>query len=197
MIKSSLGNRKVKRLMITCCFLVVLTQHHCFKYVRIFNELKLFIKNDTSTATNNIGRKIAEGTLSIKEYCKPCYLCFALFFPPSFLIDTQAFSRSYRKQSKRDKYHEAPASFLDQTSNQKLIVEGGSSLKDNSLSKDTLKSKEIQAQRILKLKKSVSDYGYHGNSLLKAALDENDIHRNDHFPKGKWCPQVLVCSFEC
>ncbi|XP_060097412.1 (E2-independent) E3 ubiquitin-conjugating enzyme FATS isoform X2 [Heteronotia binoei] len=103
--------------------------------------------------------------------------------------DSQAFLRSSRKQCKRDKYHEAPSSFLDQSSKHELTAEGGSSLKDKYPSKGTLKSKEIQAQSFLKPKISVSDYGCHGKALLKTALDENDIHRNYHFPKGdyKFC----------
>ncbi|XP_077206197.1 (E2-independent) E3 ubiquitin-conjugating enzyme FATS isoform X2 [Paroedura picta] len=98
--------------------------------------------------------------------------------------DSQAFSRSNRKQCKRDKCHEAPALFLDQSSKHELPVEGGSYLKDQYPFKGTLKSKEIQAISFLKPKISVSDYECHGKALLKTALDENDIHGNDHFSKG-------------
>nr|XP_056706183.1 (E2-independent) E3 ubiquitin-conjugating enzyme FATS [Euleptes europaea] len=103
--------------------------------------------------------------------------------------DSQAFSRSNRKPCKGDKYHAAPASFLDQSSKRELKVEGGSSLKDRYPSKGTLKSKEIQAQSFLKPKKSVSDCGCRGKAFSKTAQDEKDIYRNDHFPKGdhKFC----------
>ncbi|XP_020647200.3 (E2-independent) E3 ubiquitin-conjugating enzyme FATS isoform X1 [Pogona vitticeps] len=117
----------------------------------------------------------------------------------SYNEGTQAFSGSNRKQCTRDKHCETtPASFLDPSSKKELTVEGRISSEDKHLPKDTSKSKESRAQSFLKPKNSISDYGCHSKFLSNTALNENEIHKKDPFPKGdyKFCSSTITLK-EC
>ncbi|XP_067389505.1 (E2-independent) E3 ubiquitin-conjugating enzyme FATS isoform X2 [Emydura macquarii macquarii] len=71
-------------------------------------------------------------------------------------------------------------------------ADAGGSLKERDPTKGTSKSKEIRAQSFLKPKISVSDCTCDIKALSKTALEKNDVHRKNQFPKGdyKFCGSV-------
>nr|XP_008164495.2 (E2-independent) E3 ubiquitin-conjugating enzyme FATS isoform X2 [Chrysemys picta bellii] len=111
----------------------------------------------------------------------------------SYEAGMQTFSGSHRRQYTKDKYNAtAPASLMERAPKNEFRADAGGSLKDRDPSKGTSKSKEIQAQSFLKPKISVSDCVCDIKALSKTALEENDVHRKNQFPKGdyKFCGSV-------
>ncbi|XP_053892118.1 (E2-independent) E3 ubiquitin-conjugating enzyme FATS isoform X2 [Malaclemys terrapin pileata] len=111
----------------------------------------------------------------------------------SYEAGMQTFSGSHRRQYTKDKCNAtAPASLMERAPKNEFRADAGGSLKDRDPSKGTSKSKEIQAQSFLKPKISVSDCVCDIKALSKTALEENDVHRKNQFPKGdyKFCGSV-------
>uniref|UniRef100_A0A8C4WS81 Chromosome 10 open reading frame 90 n=1 Tax=Gopherus evgoodei TaxID=1825980 RepID=A0A8C4WS81_9SAUR len=105
----------------------------------------------------------------------------------SYEAGLQTFSGSQRRQYTKDKYNAtAPASFMERAPKNEFRADVGGSLKDRDLSKGTSKSKEIRAQSFLKPKMPVSGCVCDIKALSKTALEENDVHRKNQFPKGDY-----------
>ncbi|XP_038266520.1 (E2-independent) E3 ubiquitin-conjugating enzyme FATS isoform X1 [Dermochelys coriacea] len=111
----------------------------------------------------------------------------------SYEAGMQTFSGSHRRQYTKDKYNAtAPASLMERAPKDEFRADVGGSLKDRDPSKGTSKSKESRAQSFLKPKISVFDCVCDIKALSKTALEENDVHMKNQFPKGdyKFCGSV-------
>ncbi|XP_039402764.1 (E2-independent) E3 ubiquitin-conjugating enzyme FATS isoform X2 [Mauremys reevesii] len=142
---------------------------------------------DTPKGTNNlIVTKQKEDNSD--EQCTGNDIKLSIQVPKwSYEAGLQTFSGSHRRQYTKDKYNAtAPASLMEQAPKNEFRADVGGSLKDRDPSKGTSKSKEIRAQSFLKPKISVSDCVCDIKALSKTALEENDVHRKNQFPKGDY-----------
>ncbi|KAM9132724.1 (E2-independent) E3 ubiquitin-conjugating enzyme FATS [Pangshura tecta] len=142
---------------------------------------------DTPKGTNNlIVTKQKEDNTD--EQCTGNDIKLSIQVPKwSYEAGLQTFSGSHRRQYTKDKYNAtAPASLMERAPKNEFRAYVGGSLKDRDPSKGTSKSKEIRAQSFLKPKISVSDCVCNIKALSKTALEENDVHRKNQFPKGDY-----------